>query len=137
MPARKTFPSIRVRGNVQIDGDINRKGAPMPTFREYVCLMSQQGANAPAVAVLHNTLGGDVVWTRQSVGVYLGAHPLFTPEAKVIVLPSPTVDPASGIIVAGWRWSDGRASIMVGLMGGDSLDGMLLDHPVIIRVYTS
>lgn len=38
----------------------------------YTALLSQSGTDAPTVFVLQNTLGGPVVWTRDSPGVYHG-----------------------------------------------------------------
>jgi hypothetical protein len=39
---------------------------------EYVGVFSQTGTNAPTVDVKNNTLGGTVVWTRNSAGSYTG-----------------------------------------------------------------
>jgi hypothetical protein len=38
----------------------------------YKALLTQSGDTAPTVSVLENTLGGTVVWTRQSAGTYVG-----------------------------------------------------------------
>lgn len=37
----------------------------------YKALLSQSGTNAPTAVVLQNTLGGEVVWSRSSQGIYL------------------------------------------------------------------
>lgn len=38
----------------------------------YKALLTQVGTNAPTAVVQKNTLGGTLVWTRQSTGVYRG-----------------------------------------------------------------
>lgn len=40
--------------------------------REYVALLTQTGTDAPVAVVLENTLGGDLVWTRDGTGNYFG-----------------------------------------------------------------
>lgn len=39
-------------------------------YKVYTALLSQTGTSAPTATVLENTLGGDVVWTRFSIGTY-------------------------------------------------------------------
>lgn len=41
-------------------------------YKVYKALISQSGTGDPIVNVLANTLGGSVVWTRDSVGYYKG-----------------------------------------------------------------
>lgn len=41
-------------------------------YKKYVALITQTGTNNPNALVLENTLGGTVVWTRSSTGVYYG-----------------------------------------------------------------
>jgi hypothetical protein len=62
MPAKKTFPSIRVRGLAQIDGALNKGNRPVPAFKEYVARLSQPENDVPEVTILVNTLGGAPVW---------------------------------------------------------------------------
>lgn len=38
----------------------------------YVANITQSGSSAPVATVLHNTLGGTVVWTRTTTGNYVG-----------------------------------------------------------------
>lgn len=39
-------------------------------YKTYVATLTQSGTNAPVASVLENTLGGTVVWTRDSQGHY-------------------------------------------------------------------
>lgn len=41
-----------------------------PSYKVYTALVMQSGTSAPVATVLENTLGGTVVWTRDSQGVY-------------------------------------------------------------------
>jgi hypothetical protein len=41
-------------------------------YKVYSALLSQSGTSAPTAIVLQNTLGGNIVWTREGVGVYKG-----------------------------------------------------------------
>lgn len=40
------------------------------SYKVYTALLTQSGTDAPVATVLENTLGGTVVWTRQSAGIY-------------------------------------------------------------------
>lgn len=42
-----------------------------PTYKVYTALLTQNGTDAPVATVLENTIG-DIVWTYDSVGIYLG-----------------------------------------------------------------
>lgn len=41
-------------------------------YKVYTALLTQSGTDAPTAIVLENTLGGAIVWTRSSDGVYVG-----------------------------------------------------------------
>lgn len=41
-------------------------------YKVYTALLTQTGTSAPVATVLENTLGGTLVWTRASTGVYEG-----------------------------------------------------------------
>jgi hypothetical protein len=41
-------------------------------YKVYTALFVQSGASNPIVNILENTLTGDITWTRDDVGVYLG-----------------------------------------------------------------
>ena len=45
-------------------------GGELP-YKVYTALLTQSGTNAPVATVLENTLGGEVVWTYDGVGLYL------------------------------------------------------------------
>lgn len=41
-------------------------------YKVYTALLAQSGTSAPVATVLENTLGGTIVWTRSTPGVYTG-----------------------------------------------------------------
>ena len=50
------------------NGEVNLNAG----VKVYRALLTQTGTDAPVATVLENTLGGTVVWTRGSLGVYTG-----------------------------------------------------------------
>ena len=51
---------------------------PRP-YKVYTALLTQTGTSAPVATVLENTLGGEVVWTRDGSGYYIATSSgLFT-----------------------------------------------------------
>lgn len=72
------YGDVTILKNLNVDGTING-------VKKYVAMLTQNGsASAPTVSVLENTLGGNVVWTRYSNGVYMGTLASTFPEAKTI-----------------------------------------------------
>ena len=63
--------------------------APLPNYKIYKVLISQSGENAPTVTILENTLG-NIVWTRNSTGTYLGTLTGVFTTSKLF-LPNPSV----------------------------------------------
>ena len=48
----------------------NFNGGGAAPYKVYTALLTQSGTDAPIATVLENTLGGDIVWSRNSVGNY-------------------------------------------------------------------
>lgn len=59
------------------------KRVPARNFKVWRGLVSQTGTAAPTAQVLENTLGGDIVWTRNSAGNYTGTLSNAFPAGKV------------------------------------------------------
>lgn len=65
--------NLKGTGTRQVVADASGNlSATTPQPLKYVALISQTGTGNPVATVLENTLGGTVVWTRQSVGSYVG-----------------------------------------------------------------
>ena len=63
-------------------------GAGFPAgTKMYTALLSQSGTDAPVAAVLQNTLGGTVVWTRAVVDRYRGTQSNAFTENKTFIQP--------------------------------------------------
>lgn len=45
---------------------------PIIQIREYHAILNQSGTNNPTARILHNTLIGDIEWTREDIGLYTG-----------------------------------------------------------------
>ena len=61
------MPTFEVISSAAIGG-----GGGSASYSVYTALLTQTGTNAPVATVLENTLGGTVVWTRDSAGFYTG-----------------------------------------------------------------
>lgn len=70
--------------------------APLPNYKIYKVLISQSGENAPTVTILENTLG-NIVWTRNSTGTYLGTLTGVFTTSKLF-LPNPNAANGSFIL---------------------------------------
>ena len=136
MPAKKTLQSLRVRGPLMLDGSVSVSGVPLVEFREYVALLSQSGVSAPAATVVKNSLGGDLVWSRDGSGYYSAYLASAFPAGKVICFSS-----------MGWlefegferyatllRNSDNAIALKIWDRDVQSCDGFL-DLSIQVRVY--
>lgn len=53
-------------------------------YREYAALLQSDGTNPPDATVLHNSLGGDVVWGYNSEGSYQAVSTGAFPPARTV-----------------------------------------------------
>lgn len=59
------------------------------SYKVYAALLTQSGTDAPVATVLENTLGGTIVWTRNTIGNYTATLTgAFTLNKTCIVLGS-------------------------------------------------
>lgn len=57
-----------------------------PSYKVYSALLTQTGSSIPTAVVLENTLGGDVIFTRNSAGNYnIGSNNLFGSVDKCFI----------------------------------------------------
>jgi hypothetical protein len=110
------------------------KGASIPL--KYTALISQSGTSAPTAIVLDNTLGGTVVWTRNSTGVYFGTlSGAFTVNKSIanIDMPNGTGNPITRL-----QWVFGSTSVLQISSKNSSetlTDGILSSAVIKIEVY--
>lgn len=112
-------------------------------YKEYVATVTQATTGAPIPTVLHNTLGGTLVWTRSGVGTYLatltGAFPT---ASKVVILTSvPKTDlaPLNDVPLIAYTVDSANAlkfyTATMDNAGARTIADSVMDNSVIIRVY--
>lgn len=104
------------------------------SYLKYVALLSQSGTDAPTATVLENTLGGTVVWTRDSAGYYLGTLASAFTISKTFVLVTHDGNNGATGYMGGGR--NDASSVFVTFQGSDGnfLD-ILGENSIEIRVY--
>jgi len=101
-------------------------------YKVYKALISQSSTNAPTVTVLQNTIG-DIVWTRDGVGVYLGTLAnAFT--ANKTFLPQPSQNNSNKSIVL-FRTGVNVIEIDTFDITNTLADSLLNENSICIEVY--
>lgn len=101
-------------------------------YKVYTALLSQTGTSNPTVVVLENELG-DLVWTRNNVGVYYGTLAnAFIGNQTVIFINNTSV---GGRSVIGYRTSANQINIEQLLVDGSTPADSLSNTSIEIRVY--
>ena len=119
-----------VAGSVETDSlNINGGSLGLP-YKVYTAKLTQTGTSNPTAVVLDNTLGGELVWTRQSKGTYRGTLiGAFSDSSKILF---PYFFNGSKDIVSVSITNDDIITIATGAPTDDVLD----DTPIEIRVYS-
>jgi hypothetical protein len=103
-----------------------------PGVKLYRAVLTQTGTGAPSATVLDNTLG-PVVWTRTSVGRYLGTLAGSFPSGKTVLLVGAAHDAS---ILATARRDDGdNVRVATTVVDGTSVDDELSETVVEILIY--
>lgn len=116
----------------------------VPSPKVYRALLTQTGTDAPVATVLENTLGGAVVWSRTTDGIYAGtlagAFPVASTMATMITFTSD--DPSVSLSVFAINANTGNDiniasySVPTDPAGpGTNVDNLLVNNPVTILVY--
>ena len=96
-------------------------------YKVYTALLSQSGTNAPVATVLENNLGGTIVWTRTSAGLYTGTLAgVFTANKTWTSITSTATGTVTGAV---------RTSVDAVTVATSSLDSALTNSAIEIRVY--
>jgi hypothetical protein len=101
-------------------------------YKVYTALLTQTGTTAPVATVLDNTLGGTVVFTRSSVGIYIGTLTGAFVAGKTITLGVASTHPS---FLAMNRVTNDTFSIATENSGGTLTDSLLNGTSIEIRVY--
>lgn len=111
-----------------------------PTYKKYVALLNQSGTTAPVATILENTLG-DIVWSYEEVGYYIGTLQGAFSDISKVFLPSVlfyggafSLGVPNDKLAQAEVDSDDAISIETTIQGV-SVNGYLQNTPIEIRVY--
>lgn len=107
-------------------------------YKVYTALLTQSGTDAPTATVLQNTLGGTVIWTRDSQGTYYGTLSGAFTTGKTFI--PTTYFKQKQYQSPGWTYYiNDLNSILVkseqGDVAGNLIDSVIDSAPIEIRVY--
>lgn len=105
----------------------------------YRALLSQSGTDAPTAVVIENTLGGTLVWSRLSAGLYIGTLAGAFPDKNKVLLPARSACLNAGdapiSIIPVWSTVNAINLFIVTFPSGDYSELEVNDLPFSILVY--
>ena len=112
-------------------------GLDVRPYKAYVALLTQSGENAPTAIVLENTLGGNIVWSRDNEGSYIATLNGAFVEDKTFTLINATEDGEDLGTDAAWskRGSNNTVLVRTGRSLTQASDNRLQKTSFEIRVY--
>lgn len=99
-------------------------------YKVYTALLTQTGTDAPVATILENTLGGTIVWSRTSAGLYVGTLSSAFTSNKTAIFNSVT----SGIILTA-NPTTSTIQLETRTVGNVNNDSLLIGTTLEIRVY--
>lgn len=129
--------AITKRVSTQDVGDLGRE------YKSYCAIINQSGTDAPVATIIHNSLGGTLVWARSSQGWYTATLAGVFDAAKTFVTVSLREGPTSSvgvfIQISCSRSTDDSITLTSSLLtppsGNDLTDSLLFNYPFEVRVY--
>ncbi len=107
------------------------------SYRTYVALLSQSGTNAPIATILENSLGFNIVWSRNSNGNYTGTGAIqsFLGTNTFVMINNNAS--GSNLIQAGVAEDIDNSQIFLvtSVIGVNPTDDLLYETSIEIRVY--
>lgn len=105
-------------------------------YKVYTAILTQTGTDAPVATVLKNTLGGDIVYTYDSVGQYVGTLSGAFSENKTFLMINQTAfeNGINYVNYADWN-SVNTIRIQTSETTVSRLDNQLKNTSIEIRVY--
>ena len=141
--ADKTFEEL-VNGLIWFDLPLRLKAifAKLPTgggdsrpYKVYTALLSQTGTDAPVAIVLENTLG-EIVWSREIKGIYIGTLlNTFIEDKTHLILTNNTYTLGGYPSYNSFDVKDTDSVRIVTTEFPENIDGNLYNTPIEIRVY--
>jgi hypothetical protein len=93
------------------------------SYKVYTAVMVQKSTANPSAAVLENTLGGTITWSRANLGIYEGTCTVpFTSDVTVWCSFTPSVQPC---VVSG-KVLNGKIELRSYDMAGNLADNLLI-----------
>jgi len=127
-----------IKSTLELIQDVTKGTDVNAKYKVYSALLTQTGTDAPVATVLENTLGGTVVWTRNSTGVYFGTLASAFTVNKTFIFPAYSYSDATfgDVDIVCSRASANVIRITNNTAGNTSVeDGVMTDFPIEIRVY--
>lgn len=112
----------------------DEQGNVLKPYKVYTALLTQSGTNAPIATVLENTLGGDIVWSRDDIGVYYGTLVGAFTENKTILFTTVSDRTLDRTNLFATRIDNNIVQITSFLPTDGNYDGLINDA-IEIRVY--
>lgn len=103
-------------------------------YKVYTALLTQTGTNAPVATVLENTIG-NIIWTRQELGVYVGTLNGAFIQNKTYLQSKTKVYSSDDSTEYSLSDSDVDKVYVTTTVTGALEDGVMLRTPIEIRVY--
>lgn len=103
-------------------------------YKVYTALLTQSGTDAPVATVLENTLG-DIVWSREEEGVYVGVLNGAFIQDKTFLYSKNKVYSSDDSTEYSLSDSDLNKVYVTTTVTGALEDGVMLRTPIEIRVY--
>ena len=106
-------------------------------YKVYTALLTQISISNPVATVVENTLGGTVVWSRTSTGIYTATlNGAFLPSKTTVMPFFGTINGGVSLnqTISGVRIDNNSIGIRTSA-GGSLTDVLLLDATIEIRVY--
>lgn len=112
-------------------------------IKVYRAELTQSGTDAPTAVVRENTMGGEIVWTRDLAGQYTGTLAGAFPVGQTALSPrgfsymNSAALPADDDVLVGMERNDADSISVKTVLGADSsgVDGYLSSWPIKITVY--
>ena len=133
-------------GSLSVNGTEITENGGLPKYKVYTALLTQNIDEPPVANILENTIG-DIVWTRNSEGIYYGTLTgAFTDKTflqgpwassgKIYGVPAYSEDTTNvGTFIMITKEDSNYIRVSTLAFPEAFGDGLLLDFPIEIRVY--
>jgi len=111
---------------------VDTKVAEVRPYKVYTALLNQSGTNAPVAIILENTLVGDIIWSYDNIGGYIGTLTGVFANNKTAIMLTASL---TGIIINGKVEDINTISIGTMSIVGTYVNNSLVNTAIEIRVY--